>query len=70
MLLKILDRIERNSDYYPRLKKILGPDDLFYGYLYHSYGPVVCKQIDDKKMYVFDLEDPDDRGGPDRRRPW
>ena len=64
-LLQILDRIERNADYFPWLKKILGPDDRFYGYLYHSYGPAVFKRIDDHTMYVFDLEDPNDRGDRD-----
>jgi len=34
VLLKILDRIERNTGYYPWLKEILGPDGRFYGYLY------------------------------------
>jgi hypothetical protein len=69
MLLKILDRIERNINYIPLLREILGPDGRFYGYLYHSFGPVVFKRIDDKKMYVFDLEDPDDRDDPVMGRP-
>jgi hypothetical protein len=69
MLLKILDRIERNINYIPLLREILGPDGRFYGYLYHSFGPVVFKRIDDKKMYVFDLEDPDDRDDPAMVRP-
>ena len=68
MLLKILDRVERNTNYYPSLMEIIGPDDRFYGYLYHSFGPAVFKRIDDKKMYAFDIEDPNDRGGPDERR--
>ena len=61
MLIKILDRIERQTEYFPWLKRILGPDDRLYGYLYHSFGPAVFKRIDDKSMYAFDLEDPNDR---------
>lgn len=64
MLEKIMERIEPNTGYYPWLKEILGPDGRFYGYLYHSFGPVVFKRLDDKKMYAFDLEDPNDRDGP------
>jgi len=63
MLIKILDRIERHTNHYPCLKEVLSPDGRFYGYLYHSFGPAVFKRIDDKKMYVFDLEDPNDRDG-------
>ena len=66
MLENILDRIERNAEYYPWLKKILGPDDRVYGYLYHSFGPAVFKRIDDNTMYAFDLEDPNDKDGPGR----
>ena len=65
MLLKIMGRIEPYTGYYPRLSEILGPDGRSYGYLYHSFGPAVFKRIDDNKMYVFDLEDPNDQDGPD-----
>lgn len=65
MLLEIVGRIEPNTGYYPRLSEILGPDGRSYGYLYHSFGPAVVKRVDDNKMYVFDLQDPNDQDGPD-----
>ncbi|MBL7180342.1 MAG: hypothetical protein ISS65_09065 [Desulfobacterales bacterium] len=61
-LIEITEWIYPHTRYYPELSKILGPDDQFYGYLYHSYGFVFLKLIDDNKMYVYDLEDPNDRG--------
>jgi hypothetical protein len=42
----------------PWLNEILGPDCRFYGYLYYSYGVVTLKMVGDKKMYVFNLEEP------------
>jgi hypothetical protein len=47
-----------NNDYEPKLREILGPDGKFYGYLYHSEGPAVFKQIDDGTLYAYDLEEP------------
>lgn len=47
-----------NNEYKPELRKILGPDGKFYGYLYHSEGPAVFKQIDDGTLYAYDLEEP------------
>ena len=48
--------------YEPWLNEILGPDGRFYGYLYYSYGFVTLKVVDDKTMYVFNLEDPREEG--------
>lgn len=36
--------------------EILGPDGQFYGYIYYSHGAITLKMIEDKKMYVFNLE--------------
>jgi len=43
--------------YYPRLWRILAPDDQFYGYLFSAWDrvPVVIKVVDDKTMWVSDL---------------
>jgi hypothetical protein len=46
------------THYEPWLNEILGPDGRFYGYLYYSYGFATLKVIDDKTMYVFNLEEP------------
>ena len=50
------------TQYEPWLNEILGPDGRFYGYLYYSYGFVTLKVVDDKTMYVFNLEDPREEG--------
>jgi len=36
----------------------LGPDDQFYGYLFFARGHVVIKAVDEKMMYMYDLESP------------
>jgi hypothetical protein len=55
--------IHSNTRHDPWLNEILGPDGKFYGYLYYSYGSVTLKVVDDKTMYVFNLEDL--RDGPE-----
>ncbi len=72
-LSELIDRIrksERFESYYPRLYRILGPDGEFYGYMFTSWIHVVTKPIEDKTMYVFDLEAPPHLqrsiGGPGR----
>lgn len=50
------------TQYEPWLNEILGPDGRLYGYLYYSYGSVVLKKIDDNKMYVLNLERPQEEG--------
>ena len=49
----------------PWLNEILGPDGLVYGYLYYSYGVVTLKMVGEKKMYIFNLEEPRNEGGED-----
>lgn len=61
-LIEIVRWIHPHTQYFPELCKILGPDDRFYGYLFYSYGFVFLKLIDADKMYVYDLEDPNNRG--------
>jgi hypothetical protein len=62
-LIEMTKWIYLNTQYEPWLNEILGPDGRFYGYLYYSYGPVVLKVVDDKTMYVFNLEEPRDDVG-------
>jgi hypothetical protein len=54
-----------NTEYEPWLNEILGPDGRLYGYLYYSYGVVTLKMVGDNKMYIFNLEEPPDKGGDD-----
>jgi len=56
-LIDITRWIYSNTQYEPWLNEILGPDGRVYGYLYYSYGGVTLKAIDDKTMYVFNLEE-------------
>ena len=62
---------ERFESYYPALYQIIGPENELYGYMYTSWRHVVMKPMDEKTLYVFDLEAPPhlDRsvGGPGAR---
>lgn len=61
-LIDITRWIYSNTQYEPWLNEILGPDGRVYGYLYYSYGGVTLKVIDDKTMYVFNLEERHEEG--------
>ena len=59
-------KIQDSSDFYPRLYRILGPDDQFYGYLYSAWDHLLTKVDDDKTLWVYDLPDPPHyEDGPD-----
>ena len=60
-LIEMTKWIYSNTQYEPWLNEILGPDGKFYGYLYYSYGFVKLKVVDDKMMYVFNLEEPGEK---------
>ena len=55
--------------YYPRLWRILGPDDQLYGYLFSAWDrvPVVIKVVDDRTMWVSNLPLPPYLYMPDLR---
>ena len=57
-LLSSIQSQENVGGLYPRLWKILGPDDHFYGFLFTAWNHVVTKVIDDTKMWVYDLPFP------------
>ena len=61
-LIEMTNWIYPTTQYEPWLNEILGPDDRFYGYLYYSYGFVTLKVVEDKTMFVFNLEDPREEG--------
>ena len=61
-LIEMTQWIYANTHFEPWLNEILGPDGRFYGYLYYSYGPVTLRVVDDKTMYVFNLDEPGDMG--------
>jgi hypothetical protein len=60
-LIEMTRWIYSNTQNEPWLNEILGPDGKFYGYLYYSYGFVTLKVVDDKTMFVFNLEEPRER---------
>ena len=64
-LIDMTKRIFLATQFEPWLNEILGPDGLVYGYLYYSYGAVTLKMVGEKKMYIFNLEEPLNEGGED-----
>ena len=42
----------------PKLWRILGPDDQFYGYMFSGWDHVVMKVVDDRTMLVYDIPVP------------
>ena len=42
----------------PTLYKIVGPDGVFYGYLFTGWSHIVLKKIDDDTLSVYGLDDP------------
>ena len=56
---------------YPRLWKMLGPDDHLYGYMYTAWDQAVMTIGDDKNMRVLDIPQPPTLGvgGPNGREP-
>ena len=64
-LIEMTKWIYPTTQYEPWLNEILGPDGKFYGYLYYSYGFVTLKVVDDRTMYVLNLEDPREEGDGD-----
>jgi len=57
-LLELIGWIRTYIQFDPRLWRILGPDEQFYGYLFFAWDHAVIKAVDDTTMYVYDLESP------------
>lgn len=51
-------KIQNSYDFYPRLHRILGPDDQLYGYLFTALNQLITKVADDKALWVYDLPEP------------
>lgn len=69
---EIISWIKTYTQFHPRLHVLLGPDNQLYGYVFYAWGYdyVVAKVIDDKTLYVYDLESPNylmERFEPERR---
>jgi hypothetical protein len=70
----LISWIQHTTEFYPRLQRILGPDDQFYGYFYSGWDHVLIKVVDERTLWVYDLPippdlyyngDDDERKGPD-----
>jgi hypothetical protein len=55
-LLGLIDRLWVDTQYYyPKLRKILGPDNQLYGYMYTAWDHAVMKAVDTGTLWVRDL---------------
>jgi hypothetical protein len=57
-LSETIDRIQAQgpmAQYYPRLWKMLGPDDHLYGYMFTAWDHATMTTGDDKTMWVRDI---------------
>jgi len=56
----IVKRIKLSDfpSFIPTLYKIVGPDGVFYGYLFTGWFHIVLKKIDDDTLSVYGLDDP------------
>jgi hypothetical protein len=59
-LSELISWIQLNPEFYPRLQRILGPDDQFYGYFYSAWDHVLIKVFDERTLWVYDLPIPPD----------
>jgi hypothetical protein len=57
-LVELIGVIESYIYFYPRLHRILGPDDQFFGYLFYAWDHPVFKVVDEKTLYAYDLKSP------------
>jgi hypothetical protein len=55
-LVEAVKRLYFTTDNQPTVRILLGPDDQFFGYMYHAHGSIVLRMIDDKTMFVHDLQ--------------
>jgi hypothetical protein len=69
---EIISWIKTYTQFNPRLHVLLGQDNQLYGYVFYawSHDYVVAKLIDDRTLYVYDIESPNylmERFEPERR---
>jgi hypothetical protein len=54
-LSELMSSIQYSSHSFPRLQRILGPDDQFYGYFLSAWNHAYIKVIDDKTLWIEDI---------------
>lgn len=57
-LLELIGVIESYIHFYPRLHRILGPDNQLYGYIFYAWGHPVFKVVDENTLYAYNLQSP------------
>lgn len=57
-LISSIQSQETVDGFYPRLWRILGPDEQLYGFLFTAWDHVVTKVINNNTMWVYDLPMP------------
>jgi hypothetical protein len=57
-LIRSVQKQANLGGYYPKVWKIVGEDEQFYGYLFSSEGHVTLKPVEKGTMYVYDLPYP------------
>jgi len=70
-LSELISWLQHTTRFHPRLQRILGPDDQFYGYFYSGWNHVVLKVVDERTLWVYDLPIPPDlyyNGDGDERK--
>ena len=69
----IIGWIQTYTRYDPSVWKILGPNNHLFGYVFAPQTPITMKVIDDRTLYVYDVESPlyeDGRDIDDVREPF
>lgn len=61
-------QIQDLPSYYVGLRRILGPDDHLYGYLFSVWHHVYAKVVDERTLLVYDLPEPPYYYGPEAER--
>lgn len=54
-LSELMSSIQYSSYSFPRLQRILGPDDQFYGYFFSAWDHAYIKVIDGKTLWIEDI---------------
>jgi hypothetical protein len=65
-LSRLINVVRFYLQFYPRLSRILGPDNEFYGYLFYASGHPVFKLVDERTLRAHDLVSPVYYGGRER----
>lgn len=57
-LSQLISVVKSYLQFHPRLSRILGPENRFYGYLFYALDHPVFKVVDQDMLYAHELESP------------